>query len=66
MPYREMPSGTRHVARCDEIAVGEQHRGLRFFGLDAGGVDCHDVRTIQEISDAAEALGLALRAIDRP
>ena len=63
VPHGEMPVGARHVASRDEIAVGEQHRRLGFVGLDARGVDRHHVRPVEEIGDAAEALGLALRAI---
>ena len=66
VPDREMPAGAGHVAGGDEIAVGEQHRGVGFVGLDAGGVDRHHVGPVGEISDAAKAFGLALGAIGRP
>ncbi len=46
-----------------EIAVGEQHRRFVFVGFDAGGVDRHHVRPVEEVGDAAKTLGLALRAI---
>ena len=62
VPDREMPAAGQ-VAALAQIAVGEQHRRLGLVGLDAGGVDRHHVRPVGEIGDAAEALGLALRAI---
>ena len=58
-----MPVGARHVALRNQIAVGQQDRRLAFVGFDARGVDGHDVRPVEEISDAAEAFGFALRAI---
>ena len=58
-----MPVGARHVALRNQIAVGQQHRRLAFVGFDARGVDRHHVRPVEEIGDAAETLGFALRAI---
>ena len=52
------------MPRSSGIAVGEQHRGLVAIGLDADGVGGEHVRPIEEVGDAAEALGLALRAVD--
>ena len=60
-----MPVGAGHVALSDQIAVGEKHRRLGFVGLDARGVNRHHVRPVEEVGDAAEAFGLALRAIGR-
>src|SRR5712671_1154069 len=65
VPDREMAIGVCDRARGDQIAVGEQHRGVSDIGFDAGGVDGHYVRPIREIGDAAKALGLALGAIGR-
>ena len=64
VPDREMPVGPGDVALRHEIAVGEQHRRVVFVGLDARRVDRHHVRPVEEIGDAAEAFGLALRAVD--
>ena len=62
VPDREMP--VRPAGRrFDEIAVGEQHRHVGAVGFDARRVDRHHVRAVEEIGDAAEAFGLALRAI---
>ena len=61
VPDREMaPAG--QIAAVGEVAVRQQHRRLGFFGLDAGGVDRHDVGPVGEIGDAAEAFRLALGA----
>ena len=65
VPDGKMAVGAGNIAGCDEIAVGEEHRRLRLGCLDAGGVDRHHVGAIEEIGDAAEAFGLALRAVDR-
>ena len=65
MPDREMPARAGQVAGGDEIAIGEQHRRVGLLGLDAGGVDRHDVGTVEEIGEAAEAFRLALGAVDR-
>ena len=64
VPDGEMPVAAGEFGRRDEIAVGEQDRrlGLRRFQPD--GVDAHHVRAVEEIGDAAEAIRLALRAID--
>ena len=62
VPDREVPAA-RQVAVLDQIAVRQQHRRFGFVRLDAGGVDRHHVGTIGEIGDAAEAFGLALRAV---
>src|SRR5262249_37574262 len=65
VPHCEMPRRARHIARCDEVAVGEQHWCFGFLGLDAGGVDRHHVGAIRKIGDAAKAFSLTLRAVDR-
>ena len=62
VPDREMPAAGQ-VAALDQIAVGQQHRGFGFVGFDARRVDRHHVGPVGEISDAAETLGFALRAI---
>ena len=62
VPDREMPAAGQ-LALLGEIAVGEQHRRLGFVRLDARGVDRHHVGPVGEVGDAAEALGLALRAV---
>ncbi len=51
------------IARIDKVAVRQQHRRFGFVGLDARGVDRHHVGAVGEVGDAAEALGLALRAV---
>ena len=63
VPDREMPA-VGELACRDRIAVGQQQRRLLGVGLDADRVDGQDVRPVEEIGDAAKALGLALRAID--
>ena len=63
VPDREMPAVPGTSPLRDEIAVGEQHRRFGFVGLDARRVDRHHVRPVEEIGDAAEAFGLALRAV---
>ncbi len=62
VPDGEM-AAAGEVAGFDEIAVGEQHRRVGFVGLDARRVDRQHVRPVEEIGDAAKALGLALGAI---
>jgi len=63
VPGGEVTGRARHVASGDQIAVGEQNRRFSFVGLDARCVDRHHVRPVEEISDAAEAFGLALGAV---
>ena len=60
-----MPARAGQVAGGDEISIGEQHRRVGLLGLDAGGVDRHDIGTVEEVGDAAKALCLALGAVDR-
>ena len=62
MPDREMPAA-RKLAGFAQVAVGEKDRCLGLIGLDARGEDRHHVRPVRIISDAAEALGLALGAV---
>ncbi len=53
------------IARAaEEIAVGKKQRATRLVGDDVDRVDGQHVRPVGEIGDAAEALGLALRAVD--
>ena len=63
-PHRVVPLSAVERAALERIAVGEQHGGLVAVGLDAGGVGGEHVGAIEEVGDAAEALGLALRAVD--
>ena len=60
-PGREVPAAVQRAA-VDQVAVGQQHRRQRLVGHDAGRVARHHVGTVEEVGDAAEALGLALRA----
>ena len=61
---RVVPHGfvaaVRQVALRHEIAVGQQHRVIRFRCAQRDGVDGHHVRAVEEVGDLAEALGLAL------
>ncbi len=52
------------VAFLDPVAVRQQYRRLAAVRDDAHPIGRHYVRTIEEIADAAEAIRLALRAID--
>jgi hypothetical protein len=45
----------------DQVAVAQQHRVAGLVGAQRDGVDGHHVGPVQEVGDAAEALGLALR-----
>ena len=45
----------------DQVAVGQQHRVPSLVGAEGDRVDRHHVGAVQEVGDAAEALGLALR-----
>ena len=58
-------SGNVRVARAFEIAVGEQDRRLGAIRLEPHAIGREHVRPVEEIGDAAEPLGLALRAIGR-
>src|SRR5512143_3143101 len=62
MPDREMAS-TASLSALDEIAIRQQHGRFCFSCLDARGVDRHNVGPVGKVSNAAEALGLALGAI---
>ena len=48
------------VALFDQVAIGEQHRVLGLVGAQRDGVAGHHIRAVQEVGDAAKALGLAL------
>src|SRR5262249_24090550 len=50
------------IALFDEIAVREQHRAGLTLRTNRRAVDGHHIRPVEEISDAAKTLGLALRA----
>ena len=64
-PDCEVASRRLRVARAFEIAVREQHRRLGAIRLQAHAIGREHVGPVEEIGDAAEALGLALRAIGR-
>ena len=51
----------RLVALAGKVAVGQQHRVLDAIGVDGVGIARHHVGAVEKISDAAKALGLALR-----
>src|ERR1700733_15060060 len=63
VPRSEMTCRAGDLARCDQIAIGEQDWGIGLLSFDPRGVDRHHVGTIRKIGDAAKALGLALGAI---
>ena len=48
------------VALRGEVAVGQQHRVRRLRSAQSDGVDRHDIGSVEEVGDAAKALGLAL------
>ena len=48
------------------IAIGKQHRHLVAIGFHAHRVGREHIGAIEEIGDAAETLGFALRAVDVP
>ena len=52
------------IAALHRIAVGQQDRETLLWGLDADAVARHHIGPVEEVGDAAEALGLALRAVD--
>src|SRR5690242_18306063 len=58
-----MARGAGDVSLRDGIAVREQNRGNGAIGFDAYGIDRQHVGAVEEESDAAEALRLALAAI---
>jgi hypothetical protein len=63
-PDRVVPLAPVERAPLQRIAVGEQYRGLAAVGLYARGVSGKHIRAVEEVGDAAEALRLALRAVD--
>ena len=63
VPDGVMPVRAFDGAALDQVAVAEKDRRLVAVGLDARGVDAEHVGTVEEIGDAAEALGLALGAV---
>jgi hypothetical protein len=63
-PFGEMPGAVGaglQRAVVDQVAVGQQHRVFGLVGAQRHGVAGHHVGAVQEVGDAAEALGLALR-----
>ena len=59
LPAGEMPPA-RLVALRDLVAVRQQHRHQRLVGVDRHAVARHHIRTVGEVGDAPEPLGLAL------
>jgi hypothetical protein len=51
----------RKLTLFQQIAVGQQHREALLVGAQQHVVDGHHIRPVQEVGDAAKALGLALR-----
>src|SRR4029077_9007615 len=62
MPDRKVASARKRAA-FDQVTVGQQHRRLCFVRLNPRRVDRHYVRPVRKISNAAETLGFALRAV---
>src|SRR6516164_7564833 len=50
------------IAALDRVAIGKQHRVAPLLGRYRRRVACHYIGPINEISDSAKALRLALRA----
>ena len=59
-PFCKMPA-VFQMALLDQVAVGQQHRKIGFVGAQRDGEQRHHIRAIQEITDASETLGFALR-----
>ena len=59
-PLRKMPTALQRAV-LDQIAVGQQNRIRSFVRAQGDRVAGHHIRAIQEIANAAKALGLALR-----
>jgi hypothetical protein len=64
VPDGEMPLAAGQLGGRNQVAIGEQHRRLRLRRFEPDCVDAHHVGPVEEIGDASEAVGLALRAID--
>ncbi len=62
-PARQVPA-VAEVLAVHQVAVGEQDRVFLPVGDDCGGVGGHDVGPVRVVGDLAEALRLALRAVD--
>jgi hypothetical protein len=62
VPDRVVPAVFQNAV-LDAVAVRQQQRRILHARLDAHRVDRQNVRPVEEIGDAAEALRLALRAI---
>src|SRR6516165_5663858 len=60
-PFCPMPACV-DIAPLDRVAVGKQHRVAPLLGRYRRRVACHYIGPINEISDSAKALRLALRA----
>src|SRR4029077_729377 len=63
-PDGKMALATIEHALLDRIAVRQQDRRLIALRLEARRVGGQDVRSIEKIGDATEALGFTLRAVD--
>ena len=64
VPDRVVALAAVERAALDQIAVRQQHGRLGGVRLDAHGEGRQHVRPVEEIGDAAEALRLALGAVD--
>ena len=60
---RRPVAAARELAARGLVAIGEEHRVERLVGLDAHRVLGHNVGPVEEVGDATEADGLALRAV---
>ena len=63
VPDREMAAAGPASPLSTRLPFDEQHGASRLVSFDTRGVDRHYVRPVGKIGDAAETLGLALRAI---
>ncbi|VWD51188.1 hypothetical protein BCO18442_06141 [Burkholderia contaminans] len=59
-PFREV-AAVGQVAGIDEVAVRQQHRVPGLVGAQRHRVRRHHVRAVEEVGDAAETFGFALR-----
>ena len=60
--YSQHSLAAFQLARIDKVAIGQQHWVLLRVCLDARGVLCHHIWTVQEEGDPPEAFSLALCA----
>src|SRR5216683_2654202 len=62
-PHLSSSPRRTQIATAGWVAVRQQHRITSFVGADRHRIARHHIGTVEEISDAAEPLGLALRAV---